>query len=59
MNWGEECLRTISLIEALRLKNLNDAQKEEILGELSAVLNHLKIHSQDVEYAIDEEGEKK
>jgi NTP pyrophosphatase (non-canonical NTP hydrolase) len=54
----EECLRVVSLIEALKIKNLTVLQREEILGELSAVLSHLKIHSQEVEHVIDEEARK-
>ncbi|MDO8283182.1 MAG: hypothetical protein Q7U10_11280 [Thermodesulfovibrionia bacterium] len=49
----DECLHVTSLIEALKIKELTEVQREEILGELSAALNHLKIHSQEVELAID------
>jgi len=49
----EECLHVISLIEALKVKDLTEAQREDILGELSAALSHLKIHSSEVEQAID------
>lgn len=52
----EECLHIISLIEALKIRGLTEAQREDILGELSAALNHLKIHSSEVEQAIDETG---
>ena len=50
----EECLHVVSLIEALKIKNLTANQREDILGELSAALNHLKIHSNEVEQSIDE-----
>jgi hypothetical protein len=50
----EECLHVISLIEALKVKDLTETQREEILGELSAALSHLKIHSGEVEQTIDE-----
>ena len=49
----EECLHVISLIEALKVKDLTEAQREDIMGELSAALSHLKIHSSEVEQAID------
>ena len=49
----EECLHVVSLIEALKIKNLTEDQREDILGELSASLSHLKIHSNEVEEAID------
>ncbi len=49
----EECLHAVSLIEALKIKRLTEEQREDILGELSASLLHLKIHSNEVEEAID------
>ena len=49
----EECLHVVSLIEALKIKNLTEDQREDILGELSATLSHLKIHSNEVEQVID------
>jgi hypothetical protein len=49
----EECLHVVSLVEALKIKNLTEAQREDILGELSAALSHLKIHSHEVEQSVD------
>ena len=49
----EECLHIVSLIGALKIRNLTEDQREDILGELSAALSHLKTHSNDVEQAID------
>lgn len=49
----EECLHIVSLIEALKIKNLTEDQREDMLGELSASLSHLKIHSNEVEEVID------
>lgn len=49
----EECLHVISLIEALKVKNLTEDQREDILGKLSAALSHLRIHSTEVEQEID------
>lgn len=49
----EECLHVVSLIDALKIKDLTEVQREDIWGELSAALSHLKIHSSEVEQAID------
>ncbi len=49
----EECLHVVSLTEALKIKNLTEDQREDILGELSAALSHLRIHSNEVEQIID------
>jgi len=49
----EECLHVVSLIEALKVKDLTVIQRDGILGELSATLSHLKIHSSEVEQTID------
>ncbi len=49
----EECLHVVSLIEALKIKDLTEVRREDILGELSASLSHLKIHSSEVEQEID------
>lgn len=53
----EECLKTIKLIKSLQFGNLNDEHFEEMLGELSAMVTHLKIHSEQVDKAIAEELE--
>ena len=52
----EECLHVVSLIEALKVKNLTEDQRDDIFGELSAALSHLRIHSNDVEQVIDKTG---
>lgn len=52
----EECLHVVSLIEALKIKGLTEDQREDILGELSAALSHLKIHSNEVEQVIDKQA---
>ena len=49
----EECLHVVSLTEALKIKNLSEDQREDILGELSAALCHLRVHSNEVEQVID------
>ncbi len=54
----EECLKTIKLVSGLRIEGLTDKQLDEILGELSAAVTHLRIHSEQVEKAIEEELDK-
>lgn len=54
----EECLKTIKLIGSLRIEGLTNKQVEEMLGELSAAVTHLRIHSEQVEKAIEEELER-
>jgi len=54
----EECLKVIKLTEGLRLENLTDEQIEDILGELSASITHLRVHSEQVEQVIEEELDK-
>ncbi len=49
----EECLHVVSRIEALKIKDLTEVQRDDLLGELSASLSHLKIHSNEVEQSID------
>lgn len=51
----EECLKTIKLVGSLRIEGLTDKQLDEMLGELSAAVTHLRIHSEQVEKAIEEE----
>ncbi|MCF6155385.1 MAG: hypothetical protein E3K36_09065 [Candidatus Brocadia sp.] len=41
----EECLSTIKLIHQLELEHLTEEQIEDVLGELTASLTHLQIHS--------------
>jgi hypothetical protein len=40
-----ECLNTIKYIEALKVKGLTKSQKDDIIGELSASITHLKIQT--------------
>jgi hypothetical protein len=54
----EECLEVIKLIEKLRVQNITNKQLEDMLGELSAAATHLKVHSEQVEKAIEEELDK-
>jgi len=42
----QECLNTVKYIEALRVMRLSKNQKEDILGELSAAVTHLRIQTE-------------
>lgn len=53
--YEEECLNAVRLIEGLKLQTLTEEQTEDILGELSASITHLRIHSEQLEKLI--EGE--
>jgi hypothetical protein len=55
---SEECLKVIKLTEGLIIENLTDEQVEDLLGELSASVTHLKVHSEQVERVIEEELDK-
>ena len=50
----QECLTAVRYIEALKVKELSGDQKEDILGELSASITHLRIQTQ----ALDKRLEK-
>lgn len=41
----EECLSTIKLTHQLELEHLTDEQIDDVLGELTASVTHLQIHS--------------
>jgi hypothetical protein len=53
--YEEECLNAVRLIEGLKLQTLTEEQTEDMLGELSASITHLRIHSEQLEKLI--EGE--
>lgn len=50
----EQCLRAIRYIEALKVKELTEDQKEDILGELSASITHLRIQTDTLDRKLDE-----
>lgn len=52
--YQEECLNAVKLIEGLKLEALTEDQQEDMLGELSASITHLKIHSEQLERLIEE-----
>lgn len=49
-----ECLNAIKYIEALKVKELSDDQKEDLLGELSAAITHLRIQTENLDNRLDE-----
>ncbi len=53
--YEEECLNAIRLIEGLKLQTLTEEQTEDMLGELSASITHLRIHSEQLEKLIEEQ----
>jgi hypothetical protein len=50
----EQCLRAVRYIEALKVKELTEDQKEDILGELSASITHLRIQTDALDRKLDE-----
>ncbi len=50
----QECLNTVKYIEALKVDRLSRNQKEDILGELSAAITHLRIQTQQFDKHFDE-----
>jgi len=53
----DECLKVIKLTAVLKIENLTDEQMEDMLGELSASVTHLKVHSEQLEQVIEKELE--
>lgn len=50
----QECFTAVKYIEALKVRELSNTQKEDILGELSASIIHLRIQTE----ALDRKLEK-
>jgi hypothetical protein len=50
-----ECLSNIRLIHQLELENLTDEQIDEILGELTASITHLYVHSAMIKEELDKD----
>jgi len=50
-----ECLSTVKLINQLELEHLTDDQIAEILGELTASITHLKVHSEIIKEELDKD----
>jgi len=55
---SDECLKVIKLIGGLKIENLTDEQIEDLLGELSGSVTHLKVHSEQLERFIEKELDK-
>jgi len=45
----QECLIAVKYIQALKVKELTNEQKEDILGELSASITHLRIQTSELD----------
>lgn len=52
---GEEYLKFIKLVGGLKVEGLTEEQTEDLLGEISVVVTHLRIHSEQVEKALEED----
>jgi hypothetical protein len=50
----KECLTTVKYVEALKARELSQAQKEDILGELSASITHLRIQTERLDKKMEE-----
>ena len=50
----QECLNTVKYIEALKVARLSKNQKEDILGDLSAAITHLRIQTEQFDKHFDE-----
>jgi hypothetical protein len=53
---GEECHRVLKLLAQLEMFTLTEAQRELVLGELSAAVLHLHEHTRGLDSVIDSEG---
>lgn len=53
----QECLTAVKYIEALKAKGLTRAQREDILGELSASITHLRIQAEQMDRTLEEAGQ--
>lgn len=49
----QECLNAVKYIEALKVDRLSSSQKEDILGELSASITHLRIQTEQLDKYFD------
>ncbi|PZV07508.1 MAG: hypothetical protein DCF32_07080 [Leptolyngbya sp.] len=52
---GEECEKVIFLLSQLKLANLTDDQKGDILAELTGSICHLHMHTEDLPELIEDE----
>ena len=49
-----ECLNTIKYIEALKISELSPEQKEDLIGELSVCVSHLRIQTNLIDKKFEE-----
>jgi hypothetical protein len=52
---GEECEHVVFLLSQLRLANLTDDQKGDILAELNGSICHLHVHTEQLPELIEDE----
>jgi hypothetical protein len=52
---GEECEKVLFLLTQLKLVNLTDDQKGDILAELTGSVSHLHVHTEDLPELIEDE----
>ena len=52
---GEECETVLFLLSQLRLSNLTDEQKGDILAELTGAITHLHVHTDNLPDLIGDE----
>jgi hypothetical protein len=52
---GEECEKVLFLLTQLKLANLTDDQKGDILAELTGSVSHLHVHTEDLPELIEDE----
>jgi len=45
----QECLTSVRYIEVLKVRELSESQKEDILGELSASITHIRIQTKQLD----------
>lgn len=52
---GEECEKVVFLLSQLKLSNLTDDQKGDILAELTGSICHLHVHTEHLPELIEDE----
>lgn len=52
---GEECEKVVFLLSQLKLTNLTDDQKGDILAELTGSVCHLHVHTEQLPALIEDE----
>ncbi|MEO1209184.1 MAG: hypothetical protein AAFX78_06550 [Cyanobacteria bacterium J06638_20] len=52
---GEECENVVFFLSQLKLANLTDDQKGDILAELTGSISHLHVHTENLPELIEDE----